>query len=181
MWTVIVFEPIDYANRAHCELIARWENDPTIRPLVIPQKADGTTRPPADWKTIQERGLNSERAANRVDLFIVDSETAEMVGLCDVMIDPPHRMTFEGKVGWLGILIGNPAYRGRGVGPIAIAELERRARELGCDRLEAGAFEYNEPSRRMFAKLGYEPIGQNRDAFFYDGRFWADLRFGKRL
>jgi len=177
----IQFTEIDFSNRENGELIAGWENDPKIRVLVVPQLPDGNTRPPVTIESVQERAKRNTPDRLRVDLFIVDAVTSEKIGLCDFSVNHPQVITRGAKVAWLGLLIGNPAYRGKGVGKLAVAELERRAREIGCDFVEAGAFEYNLPSQRLFLSLGYEPIGDKGKIFFHEGRFWSDLRVGKRM
>ncbi len=56
----------------------------------------------------------------------------------------------------LPIVIGNPEYRGKGVGKKVIAALIRRGRELGYAFLRVGEiYEWNTASRRCFESLGF--------------------------
>ena len=54
------------------------------------------------------------------------------------------------------IVIGEPCYRGKGLGRRVIAALIRRGRELGFDHLGVSdIYDWNEPSRRCFESLGF--------------------------
>ena len=54
------------------------------------------------------------------------------------------------------IVIGDPNYRGKGIGRRVIQSLIRRGRMLGFDHLEVGEiYDWNEGSRRCFESVGY--------------------------
>ena len=54
------------------------------------------------------------------------------------------------------IVIGDPNYRGNGIGRRVILALIQRGRMLGYDRLEVGEiYEWNEGSRRCFERVGF--------------------------
>ena len=54
------------------------------------------------------------------------------------------------------IVIGEPAYRGKGIGRKVISALIRRGKELGYDHLEVGEiYDWNEGSRRCFERMGF--------------------------
>ncbi len=56
------------------------------------------------------------------------------------------------------IVIGDAAYRGRGIGRQVIGTLIRRGRDLGYSRLGVGEiYEDNVPSRNCFESLGFRP------------------------
>ena len=66
------------------------------------------------------------------------------------------------------IVIGDPAYRGRGVGRAVISALIRRGRELGYDRLYVGEiYAYNEGSRRCFERMGFHAYEKTEKGFRY--------------
>lgn len=59
----------------------------------------------------------------------------------------------------LPIVIGDRAYRGRGIGKKVVAALINRGRELGYDTLEVGEiYEYNIGSRKCFESLGFRAV-----------------------
>ena len=54
------------------------------------------------------------------------------------------------------IVIGEPSYRGKGIGRKVISVLCRRGRELGYDYLEVEEiYDWNEASRRCFEHMGF--------------------------
>lgn len=56
------------------------------------------------------------------------------------------------------IIIGHPAYRGRGLGSKVLSALIERGRMLGYDRLEVQEiYDYNLASQRLFEGLGFYP------------------------
>ena len=56
------------------------------------------------------------------------------------------------------IVIGEPAYRGKGIGRKVISALIERGRYLGYDHLAVGEiYDWNEGSRRCFESVGFVP------------------------
>ena len=56
------------------------------------------------------------------------------------------------------IVIGDPAYRGKGIGSKVISALVARGKSLGYDYLcVEEIYDWNEGSRRCFARLGFRP------------------------
>lgn len=54
------------------------------------------------------------------------------------------------------IVIGNPSYRGKGIGRKVISALIDRGKELGYDHLAVGEiYDWNEGSRRCFESMGF--------------------------
>ena len=54
------------------------------------------------------------------------------------------------------IVIGEPAYRGKGIGRKVISALIERGRSLGYDHLAVGEiYDWNEGSRRCFESVGF--------------------------
>lgn len=68
----------------------------------------------------------------------------------------------------LPIVIGDPAYRGKGIGRKVIAALIQRGRELGYDMLRVGEiYEYNVSSRKCFESLGFLAYEKTEDGSRY--------------
>ena len=54
------------------------------------------------------------------------------------------------------IVIGEKAYRGRGIGRAAVSALIERARSLGWRQVRVGdVYDFNAGSRRLFTALGF--------------------------
>jgi RimJ/RimL family protein N-acetyltransferase len=103
------------------------------------------------------------------------------VGNCSLMINPPHIRSEGKRVAWIGIAIGEASARGRGLGSKVLAFLEERAREYQADEIQAGVFEMNTPSLRLFEKNGYVRLRRYPRFTWWNGRYWADMRFVKKL
>lgn len=71
------------------------------------------------------------------------------------------------------IVIGDRAYRGRGVGRRVIAALVRRGRALGCSTLYVNEiYDYNPASRRCFESAGFRLFEKTERG----GRYKLELR-----
>jgi len=72
----------------------------------------------------------------------------------------------------LGLLIGAAEARGKGLGPRVISLATRHAFEdLRLNKVFAGMFATNEPSRRAFENAGYCVEATLRNHAWHDGRF----------
>ena len=70
------------------------------------------------------------------------------------------------------IVIGDPTYRGKGIGSQVIAALIGRGRELGYDRLVVNEiYEYNFASRKCFENTGFRILEKTEKG----NRFYMDL------
>jgi phosphinothricin acetyltransferase len=67
-----------------------------------------------------------------------------------------------------------PAARGQGVGTLLLADLVRRAREVGYHSIIALISGGNDVSVALHLRQGFEPIGTIREAGFKFGR-WVDV------
>ena len=66
------------------------------------------------------------------------------------------------------IVIGDPAYRGKGIGRTVIAALINRGRELGYPALHVDEiYEWNASSRRCFESLGFRERGKTEKGASY--------------
>ncbi len=66
--------------------------------------------------------------------------------------------TFLGRAGiYLEDLFVEPESRGRGYGLALMRELARRARELGCGRMEWSCLDWNTPSADFYRSIGARP------------------------
>ena len=66
------------------------------------------------------------------------------------------------------IVIGDPNYRGNGIGRRVILALIQRGRMLGYNRLEVGdIYDWNKASRRCFESLGFTPYEKTEKGHSY--------------
>lgn len=80
-----------------------------------------------------------------------------------------------------GIIIGEPAFWGRGIATEAMRLRTAYAfRELGLEKVSTHVFDDNVGSRTALMKAGYREIGWARRHVFFDGR-WHDTWLGEIL
>ena len=66
------------------------------------------------------------------------------------------------------IVIGDPNYRGKGIGRRVILALIQRGKMLGYDRLEVGEiYDWNEGSRRCFESVGFTAYRKTEKGYSY--------------
>ncbi|MFL7840279.1 MAG: GNAT family N-acetyltransferase [Candidatus Promineifilaceae bacterium] len=79
--------------------------------------------------------------------------------------------------GWVGIGIGDRAYRDKGCGSDAMRILARYAfEELGLHRLNLNVFSYNTRAIHVYEKIGFQVEGRIPEALHREGKRW-DLIF----
>ncbi len=68
-------------------------------------------------------------------------------------------LTHDGRKGWINRLAVDPEYRRRGYASAIVEEAERWFRdEVGVEVYSALIHSHNDPSRSLFAELGYETV-----------------------
>jgi len=160
--------------------MAAWENDPEIRHLFIPFLDESTVGELTSPEEVAQRaapGVSSKRRGFQ-SMILLDGSA---VGEINLVVDPAHVFSKIPNTGWAGIVIGEARARGRGIGRVAMLELERRARAMGVERIELGVFEHNVGALRFYEKLGYQRIAEAKEKFWWQGRRWDDLRLLKAL
>jgi ribosomal protein S18 acetylase RimI-like enzyme len=80
---------------------------------------------------------------------------------------------------WIGITIGDPEGRGKGIGYKAIQYLEEEIKKQGLNRVELGVFEFNTQAQKLYRKLGYEEIGRIENFTYWQEKMWKDIRMEK--
>jgi RimJ/RimL family protein N-acetyltransferase len=104
-----------------------------------------------------------------------------LIGEMDYQVDPGHLFRKERGTAWIGIIIGEDAGRGRGIGSLAMQYLEEQIRALGLKRIELGVFEFNTNAIKLYQKLGYQEFARIADFTYWEGRMWQDIRMEKYL
>nr|WP_255648170.1 GNAT family N-acetyltransferase [Pseudalkalibacillus hwajinpoensis] len=153
----------------------RWENDRELIPLIRPNKSQ---------EELDQRAaitLDSVRARLEYQQIFQIFMNHEMVGEMNYMVDPPHLFKQEPGTAWIGITIGEPEGRGKGIGFEAIQYLEEQIYQQGFSRIELGVFEFNTKAYKLYQKLGYEEIARLEDFTYWQGRMWSDIRMEKYL
>ncbi len=96
-------------------------------------------------------------------------------------MNPGHLMKKEKKTSWIGLIIGEKEYWGRGVAKIAMDYIEKKSRRLGAVRIELGTFEFNHRAHVFYKKCGFMEIGRLKRFTYWNGKYWDDIRMEKYL
>ncbi|MFB4166821.1 GNAT family N-acetyltransferase [Virgibacillus sp. JSM 102003] len=156
------------------KMFNQWENDPNLVPLTRPtlNKAD------LEQHVITIDDLNQRLEHHHIYLIYLDDK---LIGEMNYMVDPPHLYKKVPGTAWIGITIGEPEARGKGIGYMAIQFLEEQIMQQGLKRIELGVFEFNLQAHKLYKKLGYQEIGWIQDFTFWQNIMWSDIRMEKVL
>nr|WP_211201481.1 GNAT family N-acetyltransferase [Bacillus sp. NTK071] len=151
----------------------RWENDTALIPLIRPNKNKEELERD---ETITLDGIQERLKYQELFQIYMDHE---LIGEMNYMIDPPHLFKEEPGTAWIGITIGEPAARGKGIGRLAIEFLEKQIKQEGFHRIELGVFEFNTTAQALYQKLGYKEIARVENFTYWQDRMWSDIRMEK--
>lgn len=71
-----------------------------------------------------------------------------------------------------------PSYQGKGYGTEAIRwALEYAFRRAGLHRVRIRAFAWNDGAIKLYERLGFKYEGKEREAFWYNDKWWDGLEF----
>ncbi len=171
----ITYRKVDHNALADFILIAEWANDESIKHLATPDfTGEGVS-------TVTAEELSSH-ISQKIDahhyMILVDGIEA---GEFSIQIDPPQLFKKVANTAWIGITIGRPEFRGRGIGKIAIGFIEDECRKLKLSRIELGVFEFNHNAIRLYRNAGYTEIGVLENFTCWQGKWYKDIRMEKYL
>ncbi|MGC8519534.1 MAG: GNAT family N-acetyltransferase [Steroidobacteraceae bacterium] len=121
-------------------------NDPSLEADLYPLLA--ALRPGLSVDTFDT--LLSEGREQGLRVLIADQGADRCIGAALYRIVATSR----GRVTFLDDLVTNPARRSKGVGAALFAEVERRGRAAGCERLELDSGVNNQSSHRFYHRHG---------------------------
>ena len=145
-----------------------WGNDPDLWRLLGGWHFPSSKKSTLDWfQKIQGDQLNLRLA--------VTTEEDGVVGLANILdIDWKNKHAFH------GMMLGNPAVRGKGLGKDTVMAIMRYAfDELGLERLDGSMIEFNDASTALYCgKCGWKEEGRQRNWYYRGGRFWDKIMVG---
>jgi RimJ/RimL family protein N-acetyltransferase len=146
----------------------RWGNDPELWSLLGGWHFPTSLAQTRQWfEGLARDGLNQR--------FAIDAPEAGLVGTANLVdIDWKNSHAFH------GMMIGDPAMRGKGVGVDVIMAIMRYAfDELHLQRLDGSMVAYNDTSVGVYCgKCGWREEGRQRDWYYRGGRFWDRILVG---
>lgn len=176
---MISFRKTNFDDLEDSKILAGWFADPEIRHLIIPVRDKSLIKSPDTSEIIQAQGRAEGPFCSLVDQMVLWNNLP--IGNCTIALDPPHKVTKEVKTAWLGLIIGEKEFRAKGIGKLVVGNLEKEARNLGAKCCEAGTFEFNQSSQKLFLKCEFTEIGRLENFTFWNDRYWDDIRFVKTL
>ena len=149
-------------ERSDLPLFVRWFTDRrTTRTLVFVAPI-GTASEEA-WFT----SMSEHHGKDRWFFVICRLADDRPVGSLDL-----HEVDLRNGSASLGIAIGDPADTGRGYGSDALRTLVGFGfDQLRLERIELDVYDFNEPARRMYERVGFRHEGTLRHALYSDGAF----------
>lgn len=165
----------DYSRHDIFDILASWDNDPDIKPLVIPGIHDDSL----DEITGEELMVLARDNTHRAIYLVFDDDI--LIASYAIDRDFEHHLHKEADTAWISLLIGDKSYWGKGIGKYIMMDLEERCKQEGFKRIELGVFDYNERAIRLYKSLGYEVIGVIENFVFYEGDWRKDIRMLKEL
>jgi RimJ/RimL family protein N-acetyltransferase len=150
-------------ERQDLPIFVRWFNDPEVRQylaMYMPMSM-------AEEEKWFERQLEDQDGR----VFAIETEDGAHIGNIGL-----HSIDWKNRRAYLGIVIGEKEYWGKGYGSDAIRTLLGFAfGEMNLHRVYLTVYAYNERAIRCYEKCGFQHEGRLREARFGDGRYHDEL------
>lgn len=93
------------------------------------------------------------------------------IGVCEL-----HKIDYRNHNASLGIMIGEPDSRGKGLGTEAVElVLDYGFNALGLHNISLRTYEFNLAGLSTYHKAGFREIGRRRECRFHAGRYWDEI------
>jgi RimJ/RimL family protein N-acetyltransferase len=149
--------------------MARWVSDPTTRHLLGGTAYQVSVGAEEDWLRPRVEG----RGRYSLFLCIETIDTPEPVFIGTIELRHIHA---EFRTAEVGILVGEPDYRGRGYGTDAMRALCRFAfAEIDLQRIRLDVHEYNVRAVKSYEKAGFRAEGRLRRNVYIAGRYYDTI------
>jgi len=148
----------------------KWHSDQTLYSSLAGPFRYVSFGAEREWLLIKEKFSNQE-----INLMICLMDTSRPIGMLSLReIDWVTR-----KAHFTGLLIGDPEFRGKGIGTEALDLLLAHCFfDLGLNRIYGNVMEENIPSIKMMEKCGFVKEGKLLQHAFKDGEFKDVFIFG---
>ena len=169
------FKKLEVPSLHLIEQINRWDNDPTLIPLVRPNrnKVDFEKR----YKMTLE-DLTKRLESHHIYLIYLNNR---VVGEMNFMVDPVHLFNKVPGTAWIGITIGEQEDSEIVTTDRTSLFIPEQIKKQGLKRIELGVFEFNTPAQKLYKKMGYKEIGRIENFTYWNEQMWTDIRMEKYL
>lgn len=110
------------------------------------------------------RAFIGDLIARGLPYYVAEAD-GNIVGWCDIQVDPQQATAHSGTLG-IGIIA---SHRGYGIGPALMQACLDKAREIGLTRVQLTVREDNHPAIALYQKLGFVQEGVHVNAVRVDG------------
>ena len=149
-------------ERSDIPAFVRWFNDRRTTRTLIFLGPMGTVSEEA-WFT----NMSEHHGRDRWFFVICRLDDDRPVGSIDL-----HEVDYRNGSASLGIAIGDPADTGHGYGSDALRTLiDFGFDQLRLERIQLEVYDFNDPARRLYERIGFRHEGTARHALFADGAF----------
>ncbi|MBN2794706.1 MAG: GNAT family N-acetyltransferase [Clostridia bacterium] len=166
---------IDKKNYEIFKLLAAWDEDPEIKPFVIPRMSEEPIM------ILHPEEMMAYAIKNKKKKIYVLYDDFKPVGTCSIEKDFGFLTSPFEDTAWISIAIGEKAYWGTNAAGYLMHELENLAREDGFSFIELGVFSFNYKARRFYQKMGYSVYKIHPRFTFYENKWHDDYRMIKKL
>lgn len=151
-------------EREDIPTFVRWLNDPEVRhylEVYLPMS-----------QAEEERWFERQLEDDSSRVFGVETEEGVLIGNVGL-----SDLDWKNRSAFLGIVIAEKEYWGRGYGSDAIVTLLGFAfGEMNFHRIYLSVFDFNQRAVRCYEKCGFRHEGRAREALFRDGRYHDALQ-----
>lgn len=165
----------DYSRQDIFDVLASWDTDPDIKPLVIPGIHDDSL----DGVTGEELMDLALKNRHRSIYLVFDDDI--LIAAYSIDSNFEHCLSKEPATAWISLMIGDKSYWGKGIGKYIMMDIEERCKHQGFHRIELGVFDYNKRAIRLYKALDYQVIGVIENFVFHEGDWRKDIRMLKEL
>lgn len=144
-----------------------WINDPSVNRFLELAPLPMTLDQELSWFD------NATRDATTALFTIYEVPSYRPIGNCNL-----HKIAQRNRSAELGILIGERAARGRGLGTAAVRLLcDWGFHSLGLNNIMLETYEWNLAGQKAYVRAGFREIGRRRQARYFDGRYWDTIYY----
>jgi len=156
----------------------KWENDDAIKHFTTPNFKEEPL-PLRKFETTYIESILRIEEPTLYDYLIYSDD--ELIGECNIVVNSDELLKSSPDSAWVGLLIGEEDYRGKGIGKTVMEFLESECVRLNMKRIELGVFEFNYIAIKLYKALGYKVFDELNDFTYFESAWHKDLRLEKIL
>ena len=172
------FRDIDPSSADDVQCLVRWANDDSIRHLAqrfVSKEQSMRRLQPEYASEMLGKAVGKGKCIQLIECHGVVVGEVSLEIDCSCIVNP------RPNTAWIGIVLGEPVGRGRGIGRKAMLHIESLAAERGAKRVQIGVFEFNTRARRLYESLGYHEVKRMPEFTWWQDKMWTSIRLEKSL